>query len=1045
MKVVATFYADLFIDENRPFGQEKFYVVEGVDRALMCKETALRYSVLQLGVTVPVGSLTANTIDSVATLNILGEPGTEAVFPKFKMPPVVLNINADVRPRRRTYTNIPFAWKEVARKRIDDMVKSDIIEEIKEGMDTRHCSSMLAVPKGTDDVRLVVDLRGPNECVIREPHKMPTLDSILSELHGSEMFSTIDLSNAFSHVELAEESRYITNFFSGDGFYRFKRLPFGLCNAPDIFQSAMEKILAGVNGVLIYLDDILVHGKSKAEHDEILKTVLERLAQHGVRLNDSKCKFGRKSVTFLGFQISNTGYKVTEDRLSSISAFRIPKNVAEVRSFLGLMNFVDRFIYNRATKTRILQKMIRTNEFSWNDETQNEFDFLKDEVLKDIRTLGFFHQGDKTELVVDASPEGLGAVLVQFDDEDKPRIIACASKALTTSEKNYPQVQREALAIVWGVERFQLYLRGQMFTVKTDSEGNEYIFGERHRMGKRCITRAEAWALRLQPYKFKIERVPGKDNIADVFSRLVAESQRDEPFDDSNENHLLLTVDTYSVPVTWLEVNEETTKDENLQAVRKGLDTNEWADKVKVFKALRHQLTFVGGVLVFRNKMVVPVSLQNKILQIAHRGHFGMNSMKRMLRQSVWWPNINKQVESLVGNCETCQRVTKLVRPIPLSSRELPDGPWQRIQIDFLKLPDCGTGEFLMVSDTYSRMIWAIEMRRTDTTNTIRALWDIFAIWGRPDVIQSDNGPPFNSPSFTNFWKKHGVTHLTVVPLSPWMNGMVERSNEGVIKAMTTAKLDGTNWRDALQNYVSKYNNIIPHSTTGATPFELMTGRMFQGCLPIMRRSSNSDDEDVRERDAISKLKSVTNADMRRGAKVSEVAEGDWVWLCNKQRKNKLDSAYLPQRFEVLSRDRAAVLVRSEDGREYKRWVSEVKKIGATGQDQESFGIGDVVTNLRKNRSDKKIPHPFMKDRFKVLHKDEGKLLIRSENGAEFTQSESDVELIDSFEWNTLEPTGPEIDEQKSSDEQEEVEVRPRRNIKLPGRFTNCEMYNLFG
>lgn len=1055
LEVEATFYVNTYIDEFRPKGKEKFYVIKDSPRALLSRSTALRYNVLLLGVNVPLpNAKNPAIIDHLYAIeeNNLDQTTSSKIFPKFMMPPVKIKLDLTVEPRRCSYTNIPFAWRAAAKNRLREMEEAGIIERVTGDMDRSHCSALLAVPKGISDFRLVVDLRGPNECVIREPHKMPTLDSILARLADSIWFSTIDLSNAFFHVELAEESRHITNFYTGDSYYRYTRLPFGLCNAPDIFQSTLELILADIDGIMIYLDDILIFAKEKSTHDEILGKVFRALKAHGVRLNKEKCQLGKREVKFLGFIIKKDGYSVTPDRLSSIRNFRTPRCISEIRSFLGMLIFVDRFIFDRTDKTKVLQQMVRDQRFSWSAREQNEFDNLRKEVLTEIKKLGFFKQGDRTELIVDASPIGLGAVLTQFDDHNKARIIACASKSLSSAERKYPQVQREALAIVWGVERFQLFLRGQKFTVKTDSEGNQFIFGSSHKMGRRCISRAEAWALRLQPFNFKIERVPGHDNIADVFSRLIDESQDFEPFEDFDDNHVLMVDSITDLPVTASEVAIASESDEEIQRVFEALESGVWTDANTALNKEKKNLHAEGGILFFRSKMVIPATIRERTLRHAHVGHFGMGSMKRMLRQHVWWPNINRQVESLVSGCEICQQIVHTSRPVPYSSRYLTDEPWQRIQIDFLTVTGCGSGELLMVVDTHSRMTWAIEMAKLDSATTIKALQRIFAIWGNPIVIQSDNGPPFNSAAFTQHWKDHGVRHLNTIPNSPWTNGMVERSNEGVKKTLTAALIEGKNWRTALQDYLSRYNNAIPHSSTGATPFELMTGRLFRGIFPFPYTAtsrSNISKEQVRANDETAKVKSISRANLKRRAKPSEIREGDWVWVSNKYRRSKMESFYLNEKFKVIDIDGHKVSVESQDGKVSTKYLSDLKK---TSNPDKQLEIGNEVTHSFRRR-EIIDPSAYPSTRFKVLSENEGNLTLRSENGETRFCTTNEAQRIDKFSWNqysqAADPESIISNEVKDTPGSDVSGDRPqmaraKRETKLPVKLRDYEMFNIF-
>lgn len=506
--VVSTFEAFLHVSDDRPTLLEKFYVVEEC-RSLLGRATATRYNVLLLGLKVPIDSRKSMTqlwyeAGEIAALTV-GE-----TFPKFNIPPVVINYDRTRPPCRNIFMNIPIAVKPMVEKRLQELLAAGIIENVTDDMDDSFCSSVLAIPKGRDDIRLVIDLRGPNSYIQRTPFPMPSLEKILAEIDGAQWFSTIDLANAYFHIELDEKCRHLTNFCTEFGMFRCVRLPFGLCNAPDIFQEVLQrKILGGCRGVKNYLDDIFVFGRTPEEHDENLRAVMARLREHNVKINESKCVFKSQAVKFIGFKITPEGWQIEEEKMRDIEEFRTPETIAEVKSFLGLVTFVDKFVPHRATRTEKLRALANADGFYWSEAEELEFQAFKKEAVKMIKTLGYFNGTDRTEIFVDASAVGLGAVLVQFNEEGTPRIIACASKALTTTEQRYPQTHREALAVVWGVERFAYYLSSRSFVIRTDAEANQFIFGGKHRIGKRAVSRAEAWALRLQPFDFSIQRVSG--------------------------------------------------------------------------------------------------------------------------------------------------------------------------------------------------------------------------------------------------------------------------------------------------------------------------------------------------------------------------------------------------------------------------------------------------------------------------------------------------------------------------------------------------------
>lgn len=931
INVLATFHAPLYISSDRPTFVEKFYVVKEA-RALLGRPTSSRYSVLMLGLQVPIQSIVEHPFvesmyaGEIASILIAGK------FPKFNVPPVKIYFDTSKPPCRNVFTNIPLAVKPLVEKRLQNLVSANIIERVVDGMDTSFCSSMLVVPKGKDDIRLVIDLRGPNRYIHRTPFPIPTLEKILSELDGARWFSTIDLSYAFFHIELHEDSRHLTNFYTEFGMFRCVRLPFGLCNAPDIFQETLQRtVLADCKGCKNYLDDVLVFGKTKEEHDVNLANVRACLANHNVVLNESKCVFGSQSVVFLGFHLTPNGWQVEEEKVQAIKNFRQPNCCAEVKSFLGLITFMDKFIMHRATKSEHLRNLANSEKFYWNDNEDDEFNWLKNEALESIKRLGYYNLTDRIELFVDASPVGLGAVLTQIDGNNIPRIIACASKALSVAEKRYPQTQKEALAVVWGVEKFAYYLLTRPFTIRTDAEAIQYIFNVNHRLGKRAISRAESWALRLQPYDYDIQRVPGIQNVADALSRLIPATQEAIPFEVEEETHYLYSLDTGNMIITWDEIETMSENDSELLSVRKSVSSNKWPSELRAYEAQKNNLRCRGSMVFKDDRVILPYSLRLKALDSAHGGHIGEVAMKRVMREFFWWPRMSAEITRFMKTCNTCVQLSRRNPPLPLCSRELPEGPWQMLQIDFLAVPSCGSGEFLVVTDTYSRYLFVVEMKSMDAIATNSALNDVFQMWGYPSVIQSDNGPPFQSTGFISYWENRGVKVRKSVPLSPQSNGAVERQNPGIIKALSASKLEGSNWRKALQQYVHRHNTLIPHSRLQVTPFELMVGWKYRGNFPGLWKpsdfngnSSELDRAEVRELDTETKLISKQYADHVRGAKESNIVSGDTVLLAH-HRKTKTDPTFSSERFEVIARDGAKVVVMSRSGIQYTRNVQDIK------------------------------------------------------------------------------------------------------------------------
>ncbi|XP_055307867.1 uncharacterized protein K02A2.6-like [Sitodiplosis mosellana] len=442
-------------------------------------------------------------------------------------------------------------------------------------------------------------------------------------------------------------------------------------------------------------------------------------------------------------------------------------------------------------------------------------------------------------------------------------------KSLSDTEKRYCQTEKEALALVWSVERFHFYLFGRYFELITDHRALEVIFAPK---SKPCA-RIERWVLRLQSYKFKVIYRPGKNNIADPLSRLVT-TERPQPCFDIGAEIYVNNIAASAAPVAikLAEIEELSQTDEIICAVKKGLTDNDWEEKAIPLKPFETELCLAGNILLRGVRIVMPEKLRQRTLELAHEGHPGMSKMKQRLRGKVWWPKIDTEVEAYVKKCHGCMMVAAPPAPEPLKRTTLPSEPWQHLAIDYLgPLP---SGDYLLVIvDYFSRYKEVEIMRKIDSVETIKRLRRIFALFGYPLSITADNGTQLVSVEFKAFCNETNIHLNSTTPYWSQQNGEVERQNRSLLKVLTISQNQRSDWKSDLQTYLHMYR-ATPHATTLKTPSELMLGRTIRDKLPNISQPMEQNEE-LRDRDKESKEKGKQYADEKRHAKPSEIKEGN--------------------------------------------------------------------------------------------------------------------------------------------------------------------------
>lgn len=714
---------------------------------------------------------------------------------------------------------MPPAKKEFLQQEIDRMLADGIIEE---------CESpwgfpVVLVPKKDGKFRLCVDYRKLNAITTGDSYPLPRIEDLLHSAKQAAFMSTLDLQCGYWQVRVRETDRDKTCFVCPLGTFRFLRMPFGLKNSGCTFQRMMDRFRAGLGHITlaVYLDDLIVISESFDEHLNDLRAVFERLRLFKLRARREKCVFACPKVRYLGHLITSSGIQTDPEKVSAILEMKAPRNVKEVLTFYQTCSWYRRFIPQFSEVARPLSLLTRKDaKWEWGESQQNAFDELK-RLLSNPPILRQADPAKPFTLRTDASDYAIGAVLLQGDGDDE-RPVEYASRLLTTAETRYSTTEREALAVVWAVERFRGYIEGSEVTIATDHQPLKWLLSLKSPSG-----RLARWALKLQPYNLKIGYIPGKRNVvADTLSRPPSQ-------ESTHVDEVTLTIPSRSAA----DIRAAQRRDAE---VRKIMDAFEEDDEDAIRWAERGYM-LLQGVLYRQNpdedieepQQVVPEEERERVLREYHdsptAGHYGVERTLKKIVSRYYFTGMRKFISDYVKNCAECQKYKALnLKPSGLLQTPVTANRFEVISVDlFGPLPVTVHQNrwILVVEDTASKWTELYPLTEATASECAKVLIEeVFMRYGVPRKVISDNGVQFISAVMQKAMHCLRVTQ-TLTPLYHPASNPVERKNRDIKTQLGILVGDRhSEWDEHLAAIRFAINTTVCE-TTGQTPAYLTFAR----------------------------------------------------------------------------------------------------------------------------------------------------------------------------------------------------------------------------
>lgn len=783
---------------------------------------------------------------------------------------MVINLVDDEPVVYRPY-RLAYSEREKVRNMIEELLQNEIVRP----STSAFASPIVLVKKKTGETRLCIDYRALNKKTTRENYPMPLIDDQLDALAGHAFYTTLDLASGYYQIPIREQDRFKTAFITPDGQFEFNRMPFGLANAPALFQRMMNQVLgsARYKEALAYLDDVIIPSRDIREGMSRLEKILSLFSQAGLTLKLPKCFFFGQKVEYLGFEVSNAGIQPGAKKVEAVEKFPTPQNIHSVRQFLGLASFFRRFVPGFSVVAKPLTQLLKKDEkWFWGTEQEQAFRSLQKALIQKP-TLALYNPKAETELHTDACKIGVGGILLQKNESGALKAVAYFSKQTTREEQNYSSYDLETLAVISSLQKFRVYLIGLSFKIVTDCNSLRATFLKRD-----MLPRVARWWSQMQEFNFDIEYRAGKSmSHVDALSRNPVQ-------EEFNVRHV--TDDD------WLSTVQDADSDiRTIKGILSNPNSGDVADLLSKYKLKGRKLYRITPE---GDRWVVPKGVRWQIVKLNHDdiGHFAVDKTLERIKATYWFAKMRSFVKKYVRSCLECaySKSSGGKQPGFLHPIEKVAIPFHTIHVDhlgpFVKSSK-GNIHILVVIDAFTRFMFLKAVRNTKTQTTIRALQEYFGLFGVPTRLISDRGTSFTSELFKRYMTEKGIKHVLNAVATPRANGQVERYNRTILDALTAKSIGTkeTKWDEHLSDVQWGINNTL-NKGINRTPSEALFGTRLIG--PNEGKLASVLDDRIPAEDHSQRLKSIRD-EITSHVKTSQ----------ERQKKAYDKSRYLPPQYKV--------------------------------------------------------------------------------------------------------------------------------------------------